>query len=93
MIKEFLNQKKRERYFQSIENINTDIFQSNQRKLWAITAANDFDDADELQCVIEQSQEAIDYFIALHNENIERLQQLRQEEKQATREHKVVDFK
>ena len=90
MIKEFLQEQKKQRYYQSMENINNDIFHNHQRKLWAIRAANDFDNADDLKNIIDQSQEALDYFIALHKENIARYEAL-QNKKYS--DHKILDFK
>lgn len=91
MIREYLMEKKRQRYFDSMENINNDIFSSNQRKLWAIKSAADFENPEELELIIREAEDALNYFLGLHKENITRLQSLK-ENKQAN-DHKLVELK
>lgn len=92
MIREFLEERKRRRYMEAVEEINNDIFQSNQRKLLAIKVASEFSDIKELESIIEQAQEAIDYFTTLHNENIERFEELKKGQLTA-KNGRVVEFK
>lgn len=91
MIREFIEERRRRRYFDSVIEINNEIFHNHQRKLMAIKVANAFSDIEELEEIIEQGQEAIDYFTNLHNENIQRLEALRKEK--AGRDNKVVGIK
>lgn len=91
MIKEFIEERRRRRYFDSVIEINNEIFHSHQKKLMAIKVANAFSDIEELEEIIEQGKEAIDYFTTLHNENIQRLEALRKEK--AGRDNKVVGIK
>lgn len=90
MIKEFLEGRRKQRYLDGVAEINQEIFQNHQRKLLAIKVASEFSDVDELEMMIEQGQEAIDYFMALQNENVKRLEELKKGK--MISKNKVVDF-